>query len=122
MNQKSKKLTALVAILVASAASGCSTDISQFAVGEVTTWKCDKEPSSKKEYVFSRMNMLSKHRPTLSGLAAQMNPGAQPYSTPKTLSKNFRQDGYSVTAIPMRLPMKGALPLAGLPTMVKADD
>lgn len=52
MIQKSKNLSALVAILVASATSGCSTEISQFAVGEVTTWKCDKEPSSKKEYVF----------------------------------------------------------------------
>jgi hypothetical protein len=52
MTQRGKNSSALVAVLVTSLTAGCNADISKIAVGEVTAWKCDKEPSSKKEYVF----------------------------------------------------------------------
>lgn len=47
-----RKVAGLLAVLISSTAAGCSTDTSQLAQGDTTTWKCEKEPKTKERYVF----------------------------------------------------------------------
>lgn len=47
-----RKVAGLLAVLISSTAAGCSTDTSQLAQGDTTTWKCEKETKTKKGYVF----------------------------------------------------------------------
>ena len=41
-----------LALCLTTSLAGCDLDPAKFAGGDVTTWKCDKEPGSKEEYAY----------------------------------------------------------------------
>ncbi len=47
-----KRLTGLASLFLVCTSTGCSIDTTQLGAGDVVSWKCDKEPSSKDTYVY----------------------------------------------------------------------
>jgi len=45
-------MSGLASFVLACSSAGCSTDTTQLGSGDVVSWKCDKEPSSKDAYVY----------------------------------------------------------------------